>query len=878
MSTTRIQLKRADSMVSLNAVTLAKGEPAVYFDSSSGSGVLYIGDGVTSPGLEFATSGSSVTQHLIANTTTIGPAHTIVATHLGSVITAIDTDDAKMQRLGFYDLGAAQPLSSGLNALGISDILHSGADNTGIRSRWHWMNTTHVGNKRSIFYTEADYTGVGNGSGSGVGNMEHSSVTNADTEIGYQLKSLSYDITSLVDTTGGIMALVAKKNGANNVLEFKRLGSEDLTGDLSTHAITSVSHTGTASSIYHTAAASTSITALSYAAAANGSVLKKSSTGILHFAKLAFTDVTGVFRISGDGLSNEGFTMRYDATGANGWESCNFVRTFKTETYAQTHISNAALGGRTPSLIIKDYDEDYLSSLEIMIPKGDQADLNSYAANRIVFSAGKDASTTHRDMLFYTRLSRQSDVAPNFWMREDGSFWINSSDDTRGTAYNYPQDITIMNRALYVYPKKMGRITGSISDYPGWAGLEIGTLTHTQSIASPPSSMGLNGIKIGNISSDNTGSANSSSHHNLYFLNCGNLTTPASVYGVKLGALVSGNKENSVARGIDITEVSTTSNNSNAVGFQISTVSAQDFAYGIRILSTTSEETSAGAKFDAISGASTNIITSDTISSTIRTRAISISNILSDISATGIYMPNLLGTTRTTGLFIGIDNSTIFDSSLTGNHAIYTVGGKHVFGGDVDVTGDTIMTGTLNINGDTSIDGNLFIDEGRDINIMGTTDGNTMTISQGNLRITNGIIKEKVKTITTMPDQDHSGTDYLLTRTLNAAGLLEGGASNTRTVVIDPSSDGDGNIYRIGKGYDGQILTICLTESHANQVVFHRSTATNDSDIMFFGAPGADTQTMSYTEAWSFVCVLNYKDTNEPILLSTHKWVLIKAT
>lgn len=894
MSTTRIQLKRADSMTSLNAVTLAKGEPAVYFDSSSGSGVLYIGDGVTSPGLEFATSGSSVTQHLIANTTTIGPAHTIVATHLGSVLTAIDTDDAKMQRLGFYDLGAVTPLSSGLNALGISDILHSGADNTGIRSRWHWM-TTHVAPRRSIFYTGTSYTSVGDGTGSGGGNMEHTSVSNAATRIGYQVENLTYDYesvdgyTALTGTDGGVMALVAKKSGGNNVLQFKRLGSEDLTGDLTTHAITSVSHTGTASSIYHTAAASTSITALSYAAAANGSVLKKSSTGILHFAKLAFTDLTGVFRISGDGLSNEAFTMRYDATGANGWESCNFVRSIKNATYAQSHISNAALGGRTPSLIIKDYDEDYLSSLEILILKGTEADLNSYAANRIVFSAGKDASTTNRDMLFYTRLSRQSDVAPNFWMREDGSFWVNSSDDTRGTAYNYPKDITDMNRGIYVYPKKMGRISGSLSDYPGWAGLEIGTLTHTQAIASDPATTGINGIKIGNISSISTGTATTNSHHNLYFLNCGNLTTPASVYGVKLGTLTAGAKSDADAYGINITGISSQGNNSST-GLKISTISSDEvdvgLSFGIDITTISSGFYSIGlncstltanadAMFLKMNTATANYQCRGMLISQLESTGITsalaigteITNITSTQLAIGGYYPNISGSVRSIGLFLGMNDPGLTYSSISESSvAIFTSGGKHIFGGDVDITGVT------------TFDGNILVDTGRDVNILGTTQGNTMTISEGNLRLQGGIIQERVQTITTMPYQDLSGTGYLLSRPLNAAGLLEGPASHTRTVVINPVSSGDGRILRIGKGYNGQILTICLSEKNQTSIAFIRSTATNDGDIMFFGAPGADTQTMTYTEAWSFVCVHDYKTTNEPILLSTYKWVLIKAT
>lgn len=892
MSTTRIQLKRADSMTSLNAVTLAKGEPAVYFDSSSGSGVLYIGDGVTSPGLEFATSGSSVTQHLIANTTTIGPAHTIVATHLGSVLTAIDTDDAKMQRLGFYDLGAVTPLSSGLNALGISDILHSGTDNTGIRSRWHWM-TTHVAPRRSIFYTGTSYTSVGDGTGSGGGNMEHTSVSNAATRIGYQVENLTYDYesvdgyTALTGTDGGVMALVAKKSGGNNVLQFKRLGSEDLTGDLTTHAITSVSHTGTASSIYHTAAASTSITALSYAAAANGSVLKKSSTGILHFAKLAFTDLTGVFRIGTDGVGSEAYTMRYDGTGVNGWESCHFVRTFKTATYAQSHISNSALGGRTPSLVIKDYDEDYLSSLEIMILKGTQADLNSFGANRIVFSAGKDASTTNRDMLFYTRLSRTSDVAPNFWMREDGSFWVNSSDDTRGTAYNYPKDITDMNRGIYVYPKKMGRISGSLSDYPGWAGLEIGTLTHTQAIASDPATTGINGIKIGSIASTSTGTATVNSHHNLYFLNCGNLTTPASVYGVKMGSLSSGTKSDADAYGINITSISSQGNGNNSAGLKISTITSDQaytgYAYGIDITTITSGFYSIGLNCSTLTAnADSMFLKMHTATANYQARGLlitkldstgvvgaiatgtEITNITSTQLAIGGYYPNISGSVRSIGLFLGMNDPGLTYSSISESSvAIFTAGGKHIFGGDVDITGVT------------SFDGNILVKSGRTINILGSSDGDVLNINYGNIRIPNGIIQERVLTIQSMPNQDLYGTDYLLSRIFNPT---DGPATNTRTLVINPVSSGDGRILRIGKGYNGQILTICLSEKNQTSIAFIRSTATNDGDIMFFGAPGADTQTMTYTEAWSFVCVHDYKTTNEPILLSTYKWVLIKAT
>lgn len=880
MSTTRIQLKRADSMTSLNAVTLAKGEPAVYFDSSSGSGVLYIGDGVTSPGLEFATSGSSVTQHLIANTTTIGPAHTIVATHLGSVLTAIDTDDAKMQRLGFYDLGAVTPLSSGLNALGISDILHSGADNTGIRSRWHWMST-HVAPRRSIFYTGTSYTSVGDGTGSGGGNMEHTSVSNAATRIGYQVENLTYDYesvdgyTALTGTDGGVMALVAKKSGGNNVLQFKRLGSEDLTGDLTTHAITSVSHTGTASSIYHTAAASTSITALSYAAAANGSVLKKSSTGILHFAKLAFTDLTGVFRIGTDGVGSEAYTMRYDGTGVNGWESCHFVRTFKTATYAQSHISNSALGGRTPSLVIKDYDEDYLSSLEIMILKGTQADLNSFGANRIVFSAGKDASTTNKDMLFYTRLSRTSDVAPNFWMREDGSFWVNSSDDTRGTAYNYPKDITDMNRGIYVYPKKMGRISGSLSDYPGWAGLEIGSLTHTQAIASDPATTGINGIKIGHITSISTGSATVDSHHDLYFLNCGNLVTPASVTGIKLGALTSGTKSGADSHGVSITSL-TSQGTGQSIGLNISTILSGDLhgdsfgvnlgtltsgnsSYGINMASLKSELYSTGLNGEAIAGKSTTKGISFTlIDATGNFSELALagqpyptaigfnaSTISSTYHSVGLYLPDISATYKAVGLFLSLNsaNKTI-DDVIGNNVAIYTAGGDHYFGGYVKVTGDALF------------DGGVTVDEGHTLTVRGITDSTSLIVTNGDIRVTNGYFsgthKGNYDDIPIGSTQSPTATTTLYT---------ESAIQKLSFIKFTHPFNDARSVYRLGRGFNGQIITITFQYngySNANATIWKDSGDNSVYSDFEFKDGSYDlfdhSLVLTHEEAFSFVC------------------------
>ena len=835
MSTTRIQLKRADDMNSLNTVVLAKGEPAVYFNNNT-SGVLYIGNGIASPGLQFATSGTSVTQHQIANTTNIGPEHSIVATHAGSVLTAIDTDDAKMQRLGFYDLGAVQPLSSGLNALGISDILHSGTDSTGIRSRWHWMATSHVAPRRSLFYTTTIYSTVGNGSSGsgGVGNMEHSSVTNADTRIGYQVENLTYDyesvdgLTALTGTDSGVMALVAKKSGANNVLEFRRLVTTDIGGDLATHAITSVSHTGTASSIYHTAAASTSITALSYAAAANGSVLKKSSTGILHFAQLGYSDITGVFHISGDYAGQEAFTMRYDGTGANAWEACSFVKSVVNTTYAQSNISNGALDGRTPSLIIKDYDSEYLSSLEIMILKGTQADLNSYGANRIVISSGKDASTINRDILFYTRLSRQSDVAPNFWMREDGSFWVNSSDDTRGTTYNWPKDITDMNRGIYVYPKKMGRISGSLSDYPGWAGLEIGTLQHNQAIASTPSILGLNGIKIGSITSLSSGSATVASHHNLFFLNCGNLNTPASVTGIKLGTLTSGMKSDANAIGIQITSV-TSQDLATSTGILINSIisdSLNGASVGLDIKSITSglmsvamncpNLSSNGDSIFLLFGDSTANYQSramlvDKLDSTGSASAFAIGTEITEITSTqlaiGGYYPNISGGIRSIGLFLGMNNPELTYSSITESSvAIFTAGGKHIFGGDIDVTGNLKLVGT------STFDGNVLVDDGHLLTVSGITGGNAITINNGNLKLNNGIVIDGgYLYIDNATDQPDHLTTFLST-----------GAGSGNDTVLDikkysclvfstpPEADDPTTLLRIAPGYPGQKITIAV--------------------------------------------------------------------
>ena len=848
MSTSLIQFKRSETpgRMEEGGRVLEYGEPAVDFDA----GIFYIGDGTTSPGLPFASTDSTASIHQIASTTSIGSTHTINATKLGQVLRATGESSARMERLGFYDLGPITDIDSG------SDIVLTGADATGMPGRWHWM-TTHTAPKNSLFFTDSSsYSNVGLGTGDGTGNMEHSGEAGSSSSVAYQVRNLSYDITALPDTTGGVMALVAKKSGSNNVLQFKRIGGEDLTGGSPVHDMTSASHTGPTNSIFYTGATS-AVLRLSYAADETGSVLKKTGTNTLAFGKLAFADITGNVRFTGQ-YAEEGFTLRYDIENAR-WESNNSLRVLRTSTYSGAFISNAgninqpSIAGASPYLLLKNYaSDDTTTALEIMIPNvydstsGEigQGTLNSYASGKVTFATTKGEGGNN-DMLFYTASSRSSDLEPNIWMRFDGALWVRPIDlettTTSTTAAGNPTEGII--RSLYVYPRTTRRSGSAPAQYAGWAGLEIGEFKHYQHINSTPNTSGINGIYLNTITSNNgIPSVSAASHHNVHFIQAEDLTSPASSYGILIGNVTAGTKSSSVAKGLTLNNISATSSNGEAMGLSIGSISSYK-AYGASIKNVLGTNEAYGWYSTTIScsAGETNGIEIENIFSSIRARGISYPSITSDSLATGIYLQNVKGDNKTVGLFIGINNSglsEVYDSviPLNEHYAIYTVGGKHAFGGDVDITGDLKVVGDFTSSGDyyeinaetrITLDGPVRVDTGRRVEVFGvTTDTGdigkpatpSMQINNGHLLMVNGVVMQPLreKTITAgMTGWDGHAQDINATE-----GFLTNEEVKTTSVVRVYFNDLiNKTLYRIGKGFDGQVITF-INNSTSRDLAF----------------------------------------------------------
>lgn len=831
---TKIKIKRADSSASFTSVVLDHGEPAVDFQA----GIFYIGDGSTSPGLEFAAIDSTGLLHQIASETSIGTQHTISSKKIGATLRATGTNTAKMERLGFYDLGSITDVTSG------SSI----DDSTGLNSRWHWMASEHVGSPRSVFATITDYASVGDGTGSGLGNMAHSGT--GSSSIGYKIEEISYDISDLADTTAGAMPLVAYKNGSNNTLAFRRLGAQDLSGGTPVHDMTSTSHTMTAYSVVYSSTTNT-IKYASYASAATGAALRKSSTsGTLEFAPIAYTDLTGVFRLPGNNSSSEGYMLRYDGTGINGWETVSNIRSLRTSTYNRFQVDNGTVTTLTPAITMRNYGDEGggVTQLDITIPVDSIADLNSYAAGRVTIGTSNGTSA-YRDILFYTYGDRVTDNPPNIWFRQDGALWVKTADNTSPSFSSLFSDITDTNSAIYVYPKKMGRISGSSSNYPGYNGLFIDDITHTQHIASTPNGEGFCGIRIGNLLSASSGTATTASHHNIYLFKGGNAATPASAFGIKTGAISGGDATGATSIGVDIDSVTVTSATGSAIGFKTSVISGTSVAYGINFSNIDSTGNTHGVRIGSITGSICSLIYATDVTSTTATRVFGCLSAKSSTTATGLYLPYLSGTTRTVGILIGV-NTLIADTSISGHKAIYTAGGDHVFGGAVDITGVT------------TIDGNVILKDGRKLTVGGSTGTTSLTLTAGDVVVSSGSV-----TITSDIPDPGSGADVgvevpanvglhvarghilvdqgviiedIIDFTLASSQVqTETGTLQTETQLkqngtyrINPGSSSR-IIYRIGKGFDGQKLTILnsSTTSSADLIFQIPSSTLNNGDI-----------------------------------------------
>jgi hypothetical protein len=378
MSNTTIKLKRTDFAASIDAIVLQRGEPAIDFDRQ----ILWVGDGDVN--LQFAAVNSDAASHSVTSAGESGDVHTVTVTKYGSVLKGTATTKASFQRLGFYDLGDIAVLPSTNASFPSQDV----SDTTGILSRWHWIEKTHAGPRRSLFMTNTSISGVGTGSnGSGMGNMRHAGGASAADLTGYRVEALSYEYAGDMLMTnpefdgGGSHVLVVDYTSSlsNNVLKFRRLLAADIEGGSPVHEMTSDSHSCSASLIYYSRGVNdmTSLSFLSGTVA--GKVIKRASSTALEWSTVDWSEITGNFNPDLGSVAANNNTMRFDAT-LSRWVINPYVNSINDSAAGWNghEIINTGFTGRTIGTTYKAYSgSTVISTVEMCLP-GSTKKVNQY--------------------------------------------------------------------------------------------------------------------------------------------------------------------------------------------------------------------------------------------------------------------------------------------------------------------------------------------------------------------------------------------------------------------------------------------------------------------------------------------------------------------
>ena len=734
MSNTTIKFKRTDFAASIDAIVLQRGEPAVDFDRQ----ILWIGDGDVN--LQFAAVDSSSAMHSITSAGESGDVHTVSITKYGSVLKGTASTKASFQRLGFYDLGDIAALPSTNASFPSQDV----SDTTGILSRWHWIEKTHAGPRRSLFVTNDSISGIGTGSnGSGMGNMRHAGGTSAADLTGYRVEALSYeyagDMTSTNPAGGGgshVLVVDYTSSITNNVLKFRRLIASDISNGAPEHDMTSSSHTCSASKIFYSRGVD-DMTSLAFdATSVIGKVIKRASSTALEWSTVDWSEITGNFNPDLGSTALDNNTMRFDAT-LGSWVINKYVNSINNSTtkWSGHEIINLGVIDRTIGTTYKAYNSSnaVISTVEMYLP-GSAKKVSPYYIGSTDGGFVFDIKGNHDQFLFYAGNDPDVGDVPNFWIRKTGGVRIQAT-----TSHTNLLALTDINGLAKAADLEIGGKTGtreiiydtaSRAVLPEYSGILISATTIRQNHTGATASAEVSGLRIDDFKYME-GVASNNRFQPVHMLRLGTIDSVGSAFGARFGDItvyhaatdpVSGR----TAAGIYFNHVKNNrleSGNSafglrfgdiesafgTASGISIANVDAEIDAYGLNFTTAISGKKNVyGININALTNI-TGVTPSTTASNTV---GLKISGLRDGVNVAGISITDITssdGAAKMVGLYVNLNSSsyslheTAVPTGSANKHAIYATGGKSYFGGNTTVAGTFTVSSTATVGSITAM-------------------------------------------------------------------------------------------------------------------------------------------------------------------------------
>lgn len=888
MPNTLIQIKRASTVT---IPILDRGEPAIDFNS----GILYVGDGVTNPGLSFLSSGASLAPHDID-----GPNHSITSTVIGGTLRVPSANTFNISRLGYYDLGT----SSGVNYTTAATDVTS--------SRLHWMDLEHVGKKpHCIFYTDLDYENEYHD----MSHFPNTTGSNPTPTFGNKIYELSYENNTLVNK----VLVSAKQSGG---ISFRQLTAADIDGISPSTEMTSLK--GAYRSIFFTSGTSgltnavaalqygytTGSTARKYLQVNKGATLSASN---LTFGPLSYDDLVGDFNF-GSSTAQNNWTLRYN-TATTAWQPVGWLKTIvdtatiSGKTIVGITVDNSGTDSYSKIPKIELIDNSgagstntlqaklEITSVNAMRRSGEAPYLSAVPAKHgIVFSVTGSISTTTNGTVTTQApaglaLAVTSDYKtqfPNMQFDHFGNINIWSPSTISSTKYGVADSGRADNHYGINFIEKV--ITFTTSSNASLAGYHVINSTSLNVVYDQVNASTITqlicGINLNNITM-NTGAAGTEKRQGGRFFSCGILSTSASAHGIYIDTITTNHSGSGsrISSGIQINSVNSTvagagGANVSSSGLAVHTISsagalAAGLCLGIDIRNQTNDGGISGFK-DTYGLYISRVKNTDTANpSTYRAVGIRVNDVSSQCGHTyGLHMSNLKVTANNQAAY-GILLTTLTGTSTSSNMfgaTIYSlnqgvaVGDRRIMGLYVDATQASIApmsTGSvtqgvrygLYVCGDrnfisgtvsgTIIKGDVYLNSS-------TTDGvspaNLNSNYSGSTHVNNlyvhGTLVAKGSDVyfnvvdTSIPDLPYSytgatGTTYVNNLNINGTltlGTNSGLIKNGRTWINPSESDldmanteiqkynvlyfyGTNSIKietfdELGKGYDGQVITI----------------------------------------------------------------------
>lgn len=702
MPNTLIQIKRASTVT---IPMLEAGEPAIDFDSGS----LYIGDGVTNPGLQFLSTSATLAAHAID-----GASHTIVSSNIGATIRVSSINNIETSRLGYYDLGS----STDVNYSAGVDV----AD-----SRKHWINTEHVSTlSKAIFYTNAGTTV----------DMSHYPNTGDETSgyslnEGYSLKELSYA------NAGSVPKVLVADIASGGTLSFRQLTVDDISGiDTSNTDITGLS--GPYKSIFYTRGTSGDqpVESLTYiytdATGTPNRYLKTnkqsgSTLSTLSFGAVDYADLVGTFNF-GSATALDNWTLRYtkNKTDGTGWTPNGILKVYTRQSGDENRcgvvIDNFSVPTKVGRFAFNDYTGTTLaSSLELVtIDAVNRSNIVGDVPGGGTFLEGRFGPVLNiaagRKHFAIAVTSNYTTQLPNMWFDEQGNIKVWSP-----TSLTSNYGIVNVNASADYYGlrfenKSITYVSTSTKVLPSYSVISSGDITVTYNKTNITDSTRLvSGINFGNITI-NTGTASPTMMQSGRFMSFGIISTKSHAYGLYIeGVSTTGTTSGKVTEGIYIGSIGNSiesGTTGDACGMRIHQIQSDGNAYGFAIDHISADKAISGL---TIVGSTLSTTTTDsdinrgihlkTFASSASTIAIDISGIGGKNSC-GISLINIASTDsgsskRRVALYINNSDTSSFYNKITqidttngvttlnSNYGIVALASKHYIGGNITISGTT---------------------------------------------------------------------------------------------------------------------------------------------------------------------------------------------